>query len=237
MVKYVRNGNFNKKLPQKNCCIAEVSFDIPKSVTYIEAVFWRIFDIFIASLILIFAFPFLFIMCLVIYFSDPGPIFYSHRRIGHQGKSFNCLKFRSMKVDGDSILRAHLAANPDARREWDETQKLKNDPRVTAMGRIVRKLSLDEFPQLFNVLAGHMSVVGPRPIVDAEVHRYGKHFEYYCLVKPGLTGLWQISGRNDTSYQQRVDLDVSYVARKSVALDAMLLCKTVPAVVMARGSY
>lgn len=209
----------------------------PRPVSAAEAVMWRLFDIVVAAAILLVVLPFLILLVAVLYASDPGPVFFRHRRIGYRGRYFNCLKFRSMKVDGDAVLREHLRNDPKARQEWEETQKLRADPRVTPIGAIVRKLSLDEFPQLINVLAGDMSIVGPRPIVENEVRRYGRHFEHYCRVRPGLTGLWQTSGRNDTSYQQRVDMDVSYVERKSLVLDTWLLCKTVPAVVFARGSY
>ncbi|SFF86989.1 exopolysaccharide production protein ExoY [Novosphingobium sp. CF614] len=198
---------------------------------------WRGFDIVVAALVLLVVLPFLVLLAVVLYASDPGPIFFAHRRVGYRGRQFDCFKFRSMKVNGEAILREHLRADPEARREWEETQKLKSDPRVTPIGAMMRKLSLDEFPQLINVLTGDMSIVGPRPIVETEVQRYGPHFEYYCLVRPGLTGLWQTSGRNDTTYQQRVAMDVSYVERKSLMLDTWLLCKTVPAVVFARGSY
>lgn len=210
---------------------------LPREISIAESLLWRSFDVVVATAILILVLPFLVVLAAVLYASDPGPIFYAHRRIGHRGRHFDCLKFRSMKLNGDAILQEHLATCKEAREEWEETHKLRNDPRVTPIGAIVRKLSLDEFPQLINVLLGDMSIVGPRPIVDAEVRRYGAQFEHYCLVRPGLTGVWQTSGRSDTSYQQRVAMDVSYVARKSVALDAWLLCKTVPAVLFARGSY
>ncbi len=209
----------------------------PRPLSPMAVFTWRIFDIVAAIAIFVAVLPFLVVLALVLYASDPGPLFYRHRRIGFQGRYFHCIKFRTMKVDGDAILREHLQRCPAAREEWQETHKLKADPRVTGIGAIVRKLSLDEFPQLINVLRGDMSIVGPRPIVEAEVVRYGRHFEHYCLVRPGLTGLWQTSGRNDTSYQQRVDLDVSYVERKSLLLDIRLIFKTVPAVVLARGSY
>lgn len=198
---------------------------------------WRIFDVVVAAAILVMVLPFLAALSAVLYLTDPGPIFYRHRRLGFRGRYFECLKFRSMRVDGDAILRDHLRKCPAARREWEETHKLRHDPRVTPVGAVVRKLSLDEFPQLINVLRGEMSIVGPRPIVEAEVNRYGRHFEHYCRVRPGLTGLWQTSGRSDTSYQQRVRLDVAYVDRKSVLLDTWLIFKTVPAVMLARGSY
>lgn len=216
---------------------ASVAAITPGPVSPAKAALWRAFDIVVAAGILIVALPFLILLAVVMYLSDPGPLFFVHQRIGHRGRYFGCMKFRSMRADGDRILHDLLARDADARREWDETHKLKNDPRTTPLGTIVRKLSLDEFPQLLNVLRGDMSIVGPRPIVEAEVKRYGRFFEHYCLVKPGLTGLWQISGRNDTSYHQRVALDVSYVSRKSVRLDTWLLIKTVPAVLLARGSY
>lgn len=206
-------------------------------VSVMQAAVWRMFDILAASAILIVALPFLLCLAVVMYVADPGPLFFVHRRIGHRGRPFGCLKFRSMKLNGDALLRDHLDRNPEARREWTETHKLRDDPRTTQIGAIVRKLSLDEFPQLLNVLRGEMSIVGPRPIVEAEIVRYGRFFEYYCLVKPGLTGLWQVSGRSDTSYRERVELDVSYVLRKSLILDSWLVLKTVPAVVFSRGSY
>lgn len=209
----------------------------PRPVSIPEAFVWRSFDIAVALAILAAVLPFLMLLALILYLSDPGPVFFVHRRIGYRGRYFNCIKFRSMKVNGDAILREHLAAHPEASLEWDETHKLRSDPRVTPVGAVMRKLSLDEFPQLINVLMGDMSLVGPRPIVEAEVRRYGRHFEHYCLVRPGLTGLWQTSGRSDLSFGKRVEMDVSYVRRKSLALDIWLLCKTVPAVVFARGSY
>jgi exopolysaccharide production protein ExoY len=142
-----------------------------------------------------------------------------------------------MRVDGDTILEAHLRASPAARREWEATHKLRDDPRVTPLGGLMRKLSLDEFPQLLNVLSGEMSLVGPRPIFVQEVHTSGFFFEHYCRVRPGLTGIWQTSGRSDTSYHQRVTMDVAYVRRKSLGLDLWLLAKTLPAVLLAKGSY
>ncbi len=209
----------------------------PRLVSLWECGMWRGFDIVMAMAILIAVFPFLVLVAVVLFLSDPGPVFFAHRRIGYRGRYFHCLKFRTMKANGDTILRAHLESDEEARREWEAARKLRADPRVTPVGAVMRKLSIDEFPQLINVLMGDMSLVGPRPIVDDEVVHYGRHFEHYCLVRPGLTGLWQTSGRSDTSYQQRVAMDVSYVARKSLAFDTWLLCKTVPAVVFARGSY
>ena len=210
---------------------------VPQPTSLGNVMLWRAFDIVGSAAILLMVLPFLLVLAIVMFVSDPGPLLFVHRRIGHRGRSFGCLKFRTMKVNGDEILREHLAGSHVARREWAETQKLRDDPRVTRVGLLVRKLSLDEFPQLVNVFRGEMSLVGPRPIVEAEVHRYGRFFEHYCMVKPGLTGLWQISGRNDTSYRERVELDVEYVGRKSLTYDVMLMIKTIPAVLFARGSY
>jgi exopolysaccharide production protein ExoY len=228
---YDLDGKFSSRLKELD------RWTYPQPSSLPEALLWRTFDIVGASVILALVLPFLIALSMILYLSDPGPIFYRHRRIGFQGRYFDCLKFRSMRVDGDAILREHLRNCPEAQREWDATHKLRNDPRVTPIGAIVRKLSLDEFPQLINILRGEMSIVGPRPIVEAEVDRYGRHFEHYCLVRPGLTGLWQVSGRNDTSYRQRVRMDVAYVHRKSVVLDTWLIFRTVPAVLLARGSY
>ncbi|MFW5655448.1 MAG: sugar transferase [Roseicyclus sp.] len=167
----------------------------------------------------------------------PGPFLYAHERVGHGGRRFRCLKLRTMCMDGDAVLRRHLAADPDARREWDETRKLRNDPRVTPLGRVLRELSLDELPQFLNVVAGDMSLVGPRPVVADELDRYGMSRRHYVSVRPGVTGLWQISGRNETSYARRVALDRYYASRRSHALDLAILVRTVPAVVASRGAY
>jgi lipopolysaccharide/colanic/teichoic acid biosynthesis glycosyltransferase len=147
------------------------------------------------------------------------------------------MKFRTMRVDADEVLKELLKRCPVSRQEWERDFKLRDDPRVTRVGSILRKLSLDELPQLFNVLRGEMSIVGPRPIVDAEVGRYGIHFPDYCSVNPGLTGLWQISGRNDVSYEERVYLDSLYARGKTLSGDLVIILKTVPAVLFARGSY
>ncbi|MCJ2185128.1 sugar transferase [Novosphingobium sp. 1949] len=206
-------------------------------VSAVQATVWRVFDITFASAILIVLLPFLVFMALFLFLSDPGPIFYAHKRVGFRGRFFNCLKFRTMHMDGDAILRRHLELYPEARSEWEKNQKLRADPRVTAVGAIMRKFSLDEFPQLINVIRGDMSIVGPRPIILAEVERYGRLFEYYCRVRPGLTGIWQTSGRSDVSFRSRVEMDLNYIVRKGVALDLWLMAKTVPAVALAKGAY
>lgn len=197
----------------------------------------RGFDITAAAVALILFSPiFLMIMALV-KCSDGGSVFYGHRRVGHNGRYFHCLKFRTMAVNGDEVLRAHLQANPAAAEEWRKTRKLRSDPRVTAVGNVLRKLSLDELPQLINILRGEMSVVGPRPVVDEELNLYDTHAVYYLRTRPGLTGLWQISGRNDVSYENRIAFDTHYVQNWSLIQDVFIIVKTIPAVCLSRGSY
>lgn len=194
-------------------------------------------DVAVAFAALIFFGPLLILTAVMVKLEDGGPILYSHRRVGKNGRPFGCLKFRSMAVDADARLSALIATDQAAATEWAVNHKLRDDPRVTRIGRFLRQSSLDEFPQLFNVLKGDMSVVGPRPIVEAEIARYGASFADYCLIRPGITGLWQISGRSDLSYSERVSLDADYARRKSLAVDIVILAKTIPAVLFRRGSY
>jgi lipopolysaccharide/colanic/teichoic acid biosynthesis glycosyltransferase len=201
------------------------------------AIFVRILDIAIALLAVIFVLPLIGIVALAIFLQDGGPIVFSHRRIGRGGKPFFCYKFRSMAVDAEARLAGLLERDPVARAEWARDHKLRDDPRVTPLGAFLRRSSLDELPQLFNVLHGTMSLVGPRPIVDAEISRYGKRFHHYCAVKPGITGLWQISGRNDVSYRKRVALDCVYAKSRSPRLYLWIVIVTVPAVLSRKGSY
>jgi lipopolysaccharide/colanic/teichoic acid biosynthesis glycosyltransferase len=168
---------------------------------------------------------------------SPGPIFFSHRRIRCHGDFFSMWKFRTMCVNSSQVLEDHLAAHPDARQEWRKSHKLQNDPRVTPIGNFLRRTSLDELPQLWNVLTGSMSLVGPRPIVAAEVEKYGPFFADYCLVKPGLTGLWQVSGRSRTTYSERVQLDRTYAKSWSLLGDLKILVKTLFSVVNQDGAY
>lgn len=169
--------------------------------------------------------------------SSPGPVFYGQRRIGRFGREFTAWKFRSMVKDADAILHDYLAKHPELRIEWERDHKLKDDPRVTWIGRLLRRTSLDELPQLWNVLRGEMSLVGPRPIVQAEVEKYGERFALYQKVRPGLSGLWQVSGRNDTTYAERVALDCYYVRNWSVWLDLVILARTVRVVLLGKGAY
>lgn len=159
-----------------------------------------------------------------------GPAIFAHKRVGFDGRIFVCYKFRTMLVDGDEVLRRHLTSDPDAAEEWRTTRKLRNDPRVGCLGNILRKSSIDELPQLFNVLRGDMSLVGPRPVVPDEIERYGRHARMYLRARPGLTGMWQVSGRNRVSYAARIARDVYYARHWSLWLDLALLIKTIPAV-------
>jgi lipopolysaccharide/colanic/teichoic acid biosynthesis glycosyltransferase len=197
----------------------------------------RAFDIVLSLMALVFFAPLMVTIAISIYISDPGPIIFAHKRIGLNEKTFRCLKFRSMAVDATERLQELLYRDAAAREEWARDHKLRNDPRIVGIGRLLRKLSLDELPQFFNVLMGEMSLVGPRPIVDAEVERYGRYFGYYCSVKPGISGLWQVSGRNNISYRRRVAMDVKFSKSQSISLYLKILFMTVPSVVFSRGSY
>lgn len=196
----------------------------------------RTLDVTVAGLALMLLLPLMLVLAVMIWAEDRHPPVFRHLRLGRNGHAFGCLKFRSMVTDGDAVLAAHLAAHPDARAEWDATHKLSNDPRVTTLGRVLRKTSLDELPQLINVLRGEMSLVGPRPIVEAEVGRYGSAFAACFSVPPGVTGLWQVSGRSDTSYAERAALDLAYATDWSLWRDLVILLRTVPAVLAQRGS-
>ena len=177
------------------------------------------------------------IVSLLVMFSSPGPIFYSHRRIRKNGAFFSMWKFRTMCVNSAEVLEDYLSSHPEARVEWNKTHKLRHDPRITKLGAFLRRYILDELPQLWNVLSGHMSLVGPRPIVAAEVEKYADSFECYCRVKPGLTGLWQVSGRSELTYDERVALDCNYVNRWSLRRDIKILLKTFAVVVNQDGAY
>jgi Undecaprenyl-phosphate galactose phosphotransferase WbaP len=177
------------------------------------------------------------IVAMVVKLNSPGPIFYSHRRIRRHGAFFSMWKFRTMCVNSAEVLEMHLAEHPEARMEWNKTHKLRNDPRITKIGSFLRRYSLDELPQLWNVVTGQMSLVGPRPIVAAEVEKYGGCFSCYCKVKPGLTGLWQVSGRSSLTYDERVELDCEYVGNWSLTRDTVILLKTFSTVVNQDGAF
>lgn len=191
----------------------------------------RAFDVTIASTTLILMAPIMILIALLILATTGGPVFFVQQRVGFKRRLFGCLKFRTMVVDAGDRLAAYLAEHPGAAQSWRETQKLRNDPRVTWFGRILRKSSLDELPQLFNVLSGDMSCIGPRPVLQDELARYGEHDADYARAKPGLTGMWQVNGRSNASYAYRVKCDRYYVRRWSVGLDLGILFKTFPAVI------
>jgi exopolysaccharide production protein ExoY len=188
----------------------------------------RVFDVTAASLIVVLASPLLLTVALLSKILSPGPLFFAHPRVGYGGKEFRCLKFRTMVVDSERKLAEHLAANPDAAAEWARDQKLRNDPRVTWVGKFLRKTSLDELPQLLNVIRGDMSLVGPRPVVAAELARYGARRAAYQAARPGMSGLWQVSGRNSTTYDRRTELDELYVQTWTFSLDVGIILRTVP---------
>ena len=177
------------------------------------------------------------VIMILIKLDSRGPVFYRQARIGRFGRKFHVYKFRTMVQNADQILQTYLENSPELKAEWLATHKLKKDPRVTRIGSFLRKSSLDELPQLWNIIIGDMSLVGPRPIVDAEVEKYGRCFDLYIKVRPGLTGLWQVSGRNDTTYERRVELDEYYVLNRSLKLDLQILWKTVFVVLKKDGAY
>jgi lipopolysaccharide/colanic/teichoic acid biosynthesis glycosyltransferase len=197
----------------------------------------RIADILFSSAMLLLFLPLMLLIAIAVYVTDPGPIIFGHRRVGRHGRSFKCLKFRSMVVGAEARLQQLLASDPALQAAWDRDHKLPADPRITRIGGFLRASSLDELPQLINVLRGEMSLVGPRPISEAEVPRYGRYIADYYQTTPGVTGLWQISGRNDVSYRRRVALDVAFSRSLNLKLYMRILVMTVPAVILARGSY
>lgn len=196
----------------------------------------RVFDIVAAASLLALLSP-VFVILAVLAKRDGGPVLFGHRRVGARGRPFKCWKFRTMVPNAEAVLARLLATDPKAREEWERDFKLRDDPRITKVGRFLRTTSLDELPQLLNVLAGDMSLVGPRPIVQDEVRRYGAAFHDYARCRPGITGVWQISGRNDTGYGERVQLDKEYARNWSFLSDLRVLLRT-PSVVLRRdGAY
>ncbi|MCR4441359.1 MAG: undecaprenyl-phosphate galactose phosphotransferase WbaP [Peptococcaceae bacterium] len=197
----------------------------------------RTFDLLVGSIVLVLAAPAMLLIAAAIKLDSPGKVFFNHDRIGKGGKMFKCIKFRTMVENSGEVLEKLLVENPQARQEWEKDFKLRNDPRITMTGRILRKTSLDELPQILNVIAGQMSLVGPRPIIAKEIEKYGQYFEDYITVPPGVTGLWQVSGRNDVDYGERVLLDSWYVKNWSLWLDVTILIRTVGVVLGRRGAY
>jgi len=197
----------------------------------------RFLDLVLVSLGGLVILPFLLILALIVKISSPGPVLYGHKRLGLNGKYFKAYKFRSMVKDADQKLQYILEADHRLRDEWEASHKLKDDPRVTMIGRILRRTSFDEFPQLINILKGEMSLIGPRPVTDPEIEKYGENARRVLTVKPGLTGLWQVSGRSDTDYAERVSYDLYYIQSWSVWLDLWILYRTPGAILKGKGAY
>ena len=197
----------------------------------------RIFDIIVPLLGMAFLIPVGALIILCIYIDSPGQVVFAHKRVGQHGKHFPCYKFRTMVPNAEGVLQEYLATHPEAQKEWNNSFKLKHDPRITRVGRFLRKTSLDELPQILNVLKGEMSLVGPRPIVEAEIEKYGEYIKDYYLVTPGITGIWQVNGRSDTTYPERVAMDTWYVRNWSVWIDLVYLFKTVKIVWKQKGAY
>jgi Undecaprenyl-phosphate galactose phosphotransferase WbaP len=197
----------------------------------------RLMDLALIVLALPLLLPVFAIIAVLIKRNSPGPVFYCQKRVGRDGQPFYAWKFRSMVQKADVALAEYLAANPAAQAEWNLDHKLRNDPRITRIGKFLRKTSLDELPQLWNVFRGEMSLVGPRPIVDAEISKYAENFDLYAKVKPGITGMWQISGRNDTSYDERIEHDAFYSRNWSPFLDIYILARTIKVVLLREGAY
>ena len=199
----------------------------------------NIFDFIFSLIFLIFGFPLFFLIAVLVKFSSRGPIFFLHKRIGKNKKYFYCIKFRTMHPEANDILDNLLSKNEAIRYEFEKTHKLKNDPRITPLGKILRKTSLDEIPQFLNVLKGEMSIVGPRPIVDEEIKKYKSSLNKVLSLKPGITGLWQVSGRNNLSYKKRVFLDSLYVKNLNFLLDFRIIIRTLGVILFPndRGAY
>ena len=215
-----------------------LALEVDQKLTFlIPQVMKRSFDMLVAGTIVLLLLPIFLVVYVAIKLTSPGPAFYRQDRIGRNEISFRLWKFRSMELDSENLLRRHLQANPLLREEWERDHKLKQDPRITRIGRILRKTSLDELPQLWNVLCGEMSLVGPRPIVASEIEKYGSVYRQYQRVVPGVTGMWQISGRNNTTYEMRTRLDDYYVRNWSLSLDLYILFRTLKTIFFSEGAY
>ena len=206
---------------------------VPTHQTVFKAAFDRVF----ACVALLCLSPILLVVGVLVAVTSKGPILFGHARVGKGGVSFRCYKFRTMVPDAEARLEKALKADPKLRQEWEENRKLARDPRITPIGRILRKTSLDELPQFWNVLRGDMSIVGPRPIVEAELEKYGPHASHYLSVRPGITGAWQTNGRSDVSYPERVAMDVDYVRTMSLWGDIKIVFKTVRVVLAQAGAH
>jgi lipopolysaccharide/colanic/teichoic acid biosynthesis glycosyltransferase len=199
----------------------------------------RLFDVVFSLAVLILFSPVYLSIALLIAIDSPGPVFYVQKRVGKNFKPFGCIKFRTMVANADEMLAEMMANSPEMRQEFEADFKLRHDPRLTAIGKFLRYTSLDEFPQFWNVLVGDMSVVGPRPLVPEELQRYGHHIDKVLTIKPGITGLWQVSGRNDIPYHRRIKIDIYYVDGRNGWLDLLIAIKTIGVIIAPRnnGAY
>jgi undecaprenyl-phosphate galactose phosphotransferase len=203
----------------------------------VDKTFKLLFDLLMTTVLIVLFSPVLLLLYIIVFIATKGNPVFTHNRIGKDGKTFGVYKFRTMHPDANELLENLLQSDPVIKEEWEKEFKLKNDPRVTKIGNFLRKTSLDELPQLLNIIKGEMSLVGPRPIVRDEIKKYGEYFTYFKAVKPGITGLWQISGRNDVDYAERVQLDTWYVRNWSIEQDLIILMKTIVTVLLKKGSY
>jgi Undecaprenyl-phosphate galactose phosphotransferase WbaP len=216
----------------------EIGLEVPQRLFHRGSAFAkRVLDSTAALIVLIVVSPLLLALAAAVKLTSRGPVFFAHQRLGRDGRAFKALKFRTMVIDGKRVMREWLKAHPECGEEWERDHKLKFDPRVTGLGRLLRRFSLDELPQLLNVMAGQMSLVGPRPIVTEEIEKYGRSYDLYKRVLPGITGLWQVSGRNNVTYEERVRFDEYYVRNWSVWLDVYILVRTVGTVLSGDGAY
>ena len=215
-----------------------IGFASTHNLTFKSNLFFkRLLDLFLIIIFSPILIPVFLILIFLTKITSKGPVFYGHKRVGQYGKEFKCWKFRSMCIDADKKLEEILANNPDMRAEWEKDRKFTNDPRVTKFGKFLRKTSLDELPQLINIFLGQMSFVGPRPVTESELDKYGPYKDYVLSVSPGLSGMWQTSGRSDTEYEERISLDSYYIQNWSIWLDIWILIKTVYVVLKGRGAY
>ena len=215
-----------------------IGFSSTHNLTFKHNLFFKRFlDLFIIFLFSPLLIPIMLLLCLLTKITSKGPIFYGHPRIGKNGKTFKCWKFRSMCINSQEILKEILETNPQMRAEWEKDHKFVNDPRVTKFGKFLRKTSLDELPQIINILVGDMSFIGPRPVTEEELFKYGEFKDYVLSVSPGLSGMWQVSGRSDTGYEERVSFDTYYIQNWSIWLDIWILIKTVWVVLNHKGAY
>lgn len=227
-------GSWRPRLIEGNPAIERAAMRIAKPPKHLLRK--RFFDIVFGAALIVFLAPLMLIIAALVKL-DGGPVLYGHRRVGANGQSFRCWKFRSMVLNADKVLADVLRSDPEARAQWQRDFKLKSDPRITPIGQFLRTTSLDELPQLLNVMAGDMSLIGPRPIVVEEIERYGDAFRHYCSCRPGMTGLWQVSGRNGVDYVRRVNFDEQYATTWSFLLDLVVLCRTVVVVTQRSGAY